>query len=397
MPGFLPPGLCVGHFPQPYCPLPFSAITHSPARARPLTWASVTLLDSEGSGQWAADRTWASASWCYSPHKLRCPVQSPHLEKPRAALGGTSTHKQSPLCWGHPKEPFWSDHQLLRKCPHQQVTVQHQPLRMDTSQSTGRAPGGSSGRRITSYLMGHGEGGGGESLQSLGSQDSRRSEQWAFASSTDLSDYIKNEHSPCSPQDPGAHPPRGGHGCLPLGSLPGTACRQDTRPEQHFIKRRCDAPVRETRACCLPATPHPHLHLLLPLSALDQHPPGPLPPSSSCPTSTRPVLFSRQVAHRPPREEPAFTSKGRKSHRLASPVQACFPHCQLAPTTLNSHHTLPGHLTSSHGNSFWKYHPNPASFPFITLLPPNPIRASLPHAPSADKVSLFLRLFKMLS
>ena len=42
----------------------------------------------------------------------------------------------------------------------------------------------------------------------------------------------------------------------------------------------------------------------------------------------------------------------------------------LAPPP--SYHTFPENLTSSHGNSFWKYLPNPAPPLLSTATPPNP-------------------------
>lgn len=72
----------------------------------------------------------------------------------------------------------------------------------------------------------------GESLQSL---DNRRSEQWAFTTQTALFDYVTLSTAPALPRDPGARPPSRGCGFLPLGSLPGTACRR--QGQRNTLKR----------------------------------------------------------------------------------------------------------------------------------------------------------------
>lgn len=84
----------------------------------------------------AADRTWVSARWLHSHHKPWCLAQGTPVE----TQGRTGRHPylQSHHCWGHHQEPFLSGHQLLHKCSHQRVAVQHGPLRAGTSHSTGR-------------------------------------------------------------------------------------------------------------------------------------------------------------------------------------------------------------------------------------------------------------------
>ena len=66
----------------------------------------------------------------------------------------------------------------------------------------------------------------------------------------------------------------------------------------------------------------------------------------------------------------------------------------LAPPPAD--HTLPEHLTSSHGNSFWKHLPDPSPPLLSAATPTDPGQTSLLRALSASPVSPFSLLFKML-
>lgn len=172
-----------GPFPPSYCPLPFSALTHSLAQAQPsdlslcgLPGLVVSFPEGRGSGQGLGlSPTMPQPSQALVP----CPRPSSGETWSRT---GKPPHLQSHHSWGHPHELCWSSQQLLPDCPlsagdSPALTTPggHQPQHWEGSWRLLWARHGPFSFWVVESLWGE------ESLQSLGSQDSRSSGQWVFA------------------------------------------------------------------------------------------------------------------------------------------------------------------------------------------------------------------------
>lgn len=190
----------------------------------------------------------------------------------------------------------------------------------------------------------------------------------------------------------------------PLGSLGGPGLQERDTVRAMFAKEEVGCYWK--KHCMLPAScpSPPVLHLLL-LPCLIPWPSTSwsscLPPLLPAPKVPAPVLFPRQ-SQIDSASSCSFPSQSQgKSSGCHCPLPAGPLHLvghperhHLAPPP--GYHTFPEHLTSSHGNSFWKHLPIPAPPLLSTATPPNLGWGPSPNMLSANPVSPFSLLFKML-